>query len=54
MIKSIEFENFRNLNKKYILNERMNIVFGKNSSGKSNLLDGIKLSFSSITGEYFK
>ena len=54
MIKSIEFENFRNLNKKYILNERMNIVFGKNSSGKSNLLDGINLSFSSITGEYFK
>lgn len=29
MIESIEFENFRNLNKKYILNERMNIVFGK-------------------------
>ncbi|MGN1338317.1 MAG: ATP-dependent nuclease [Candidatus Coprovivens sp.] len=54
MIDSIEFENFRNLNNNYILNEKMNIIFGKNSSGKSNLLDGIKLSFSLITGEYFK
>ena len=31
MIDSIEFENFRNLNNNYILNEKMNIIFGKNS-----------------------
>ena len=54
MIKTIEFENFRNLNGKYCFNNKLNIVFGNNNSGKSNLLDGIKLAFSAITNDYFK
>lgn len=54
MIKSIEFRNFRNLNQKYEFNSQLNAVVGKNNLGKSNLLDGIKLAFSSISGDYFK
>lgn len=54
MIERIKFKNFRNLNSEYILNEKINVIFGKNSSGKSNLLYGIKLAFSAITGEYCK
>lgn len=54
MIKSIEFENFRNLKGKYEFNNVVNIFFGKNNSGKTNVLDGIKLAFSSITNEFFK
>lgn len=54
MLKSIEFENFRNLKSKYTFQNRMNIVVGKNNSGKSNLLDGIRLAFSTITDDYFK
>lgn len=54
MIKSIEFENFRNLNCSYKFNNSLNIVVGKNNSGKTNLLDGIRLAFSSITDDYFK
>lgn len=30
------------------------MIVGRNSSGKSNLLDGIKLAFSTIVGDYFK
>ena len=54
MIQKIKFENFRNIKSEYVLNEQLNIIFGKNSSGKSNILYGIKLAFSSITGEYCK
>lgn len=54
MIKSIEFENFRNLNGKYSFNEKFNVVFGPNNSGKSNILDGIKLAFSTLTNDYFR
>lgn len=54
MIKSVEFKNFRNLDGKYYLNNSLNIIVGKNNSGKTNLLEGIKLAFSCITNEYFK
>ena len=54
MIKSIEFINFRNIKGKYDFSENLNVVIGPNNSGKSNLLDGIRLAFSAITGEYFK
>ena len=54
MIKSIEFKNFRNLNGKYEFTKIVNVIIGKNNSGKTNLLEGIKLAFSAITNEYFK
>lgn len=54
MIKSIEFKNFRNLEGKYEFNNLFNVVIGKNNSGKTNLLDGIKLAMSSINGDYFR
>jgi len=54
MIEEIEFQNFRNLNGKYSLNQKLNVIFGKNNSGKTNLLEGIRLAFSLITNEYFK
>lgn len=54
MIKSIEFNNFRNLKEKYEFNKTLNVIMGKNNSGKTNLLDGIKLAFSTITNDYFK
>lgn len=54
MIKSIEFSNFRNLNGKYQLKTRINLLIGKNSSGKTNFLDGARLAFSTITGDYFR
>lgn len=54
MIKSIEFINFRNLSGKYQLKTRINLFVGKNSSGKTNLLDGIRLAFSTITGDYYR
>ena len=54
MIKSVKFKNFRNLNTVYDFDKTLNIIVGKNGSGKTNILDGIKLAFSTITGEYFK
>lgn len=54
MIKSIEFNNFRNLKEKYEFNKTLNVIMGKNNSGKTNLLDGIKLAFSTITNDYCK
>ena len=54
MLKSIEFDNFRNLSGKYELNTRINVFTGRNSSGKTNLLDGVRLAFSVISGEYFR
>lgn len=54
MIKSITFNNFRNLNEKYSFGGNFNCIVGKNNSGKSNILDGIKLAFSTINGDYFK
>lgn len=54
MIQSIEFKNFRNVKGIYNFNNILNVIIGKNNSGKSNLLDGIKLAFSAISSEYFK
>ena len=54
MIKSVEFKNFRNLDRKYEFNNTLTVIMGKNNSGKTNLLDGIKLAFSTITNDYFK
>lgn len=54
MIQEIEFENFRNLKGKYIFNKKLNVIVGKNNSGKTNLLDGIRLAFSTISNDYFK
>lgn len=54
MIKSINFKNFRNLSGKYIFNNNIDIVIGKNNDGKTNLLDGIRLAFSCVTSDYFK
>lgn len=54
MIKSVEFINYRNLNKKYKFDEKLNIIVGNNNYGKTNLLDGIRLAFSTITNDYFK
>ena len=54
MIQSIEFKNFRNVKGKYEFNNILNVIIGKNNSGKSNLLDGIKLAFSAISSEFFK
>lgn len=54
MIKSVEFKNFRNLNGIYNFDNRLNVIIGKNNSGKTNILDGIKLAFSTITNDYFK
>lgn len=54
MIKSITFENFRNLSGNYKFNENLNVIFGINNSGKTNVLDGIRLAFSVLTNDYFK
>lgn len=54
MIKTITFENFRNIKGTYDFSRQFNVVLGSNNSGKTNLLDGIKLAFSCITGDYFK
>ena len=54
MIKCIKFSNFRNLNGEYYFDQKLNIVIGKNNSGKSNLLDGIRLAFSAINDDYFR
>lgn len=54
MIKEITFSNFRNLDGTYIFGKELNVVTGKNNSGKTNLLDGIRLAFSSLTNDYFK
>ena len=35
MIKSVEFKNFRNINGKYIFNNNLNVIVGKNNSGKT-------------------
>lgn len=56
MIESIKFEHFRNLDERtfYLNNDICNYIFGKNNSGKSNLIDGIMLAFSTITDSFFK
>ena len=54
MIKSVTFNNNTNLDGKYEFNNTLNVIIGKNNSGKTNLLDGIKLAFSAITNDYFK
>lgn len=54
MIKEIYIENFRNINGKYVFNKKINAIFGENNSGKTNLIDAIRLAFSGLTGEYFR
>ena len=54
MIKSINFINYRNLIGKYIFNNNIDLIIGKNNEGKTNFLDGIRLAFSCITNDYFK
>ena len=55
MIKSVIFHNFRNIqDKKFIFNDKLNIIIGKNNSGKTNILEGIKLAFSAINNSYMK
>ena len=54
MIREIKFKNFRNLNNTFVFNDNLNIIIGMNNSGKTNLLDGIRLAFSTISGDYFK
>lgn len=55
MIKSVRFRNFRNIqDKTFIFNDKLNIIIGKNNSGKTNILEGIKLAFSAINNSYMK
>ena len=54
MIKTVEFKNFRNLNGIYNFDNILNVIIGKNNSGKTNILEGIKLAFSTITNDYFR
>ena len=55
MIKSVIFHNFRNMqDKKFTFNDKLNIIIGKNNSGKTNILEGIKLAFSTINNSYMK
>lgn len=55
MIKSVIFHNFRNVqDKKFIFNDKLNIIIGKNNSGKTNILEGVKLAFSAINNSYMK
>lgn len=54
MFKSIRFDNFRNLKGTYSFDNSLNIIFGKNNSGKTNILDGIRIAFSSLTNDYCK
>ena len=55
MIRSVVFQNFRNMKcKKFIFNDKLNIIIGKNNSGKTNILEGIKLAFSAINNSYMR
>lgn len=54
MIEKVEFQNFRNLKGEYSFDTPLCTIFGKNNSGKTNILDGIRLAFSCITNDYFK
>ena len=55
MIRSVVFQNFRNIKyKKFIFNDKLNIIIGKNNSGKTNILEGIKLAFSAINNSYMR
>lgn len=53
MIREVVFKNFRNLSGKYQLENGINVIVGKNSTGKTNFLDGIKLAFFTLIGDYF-
>lgn len=54
MIKEVYIENFRNLSGSYVFKKKINAIFGENSTGKTNLLDAIRLAFSTLNGDYFR
>lgn len=55
MIEKISFKNYRNLDgREYEFQDNMNVIIGKNGDGKTNILDGIKLAFSSFDGNYVR
>lgn len=55
MIEKVSFTNYRNLDgKTYTFKDNLGVVIGKNGDGKTNLLEGIKLAFSSFDGSYMK
>ena len=55
MIQAVSFKNFRNLDgKSYSFEKDFNILIGKNSDGKTNVLEGVRLAFSAFDGNYVK
>ena len=55
MIEKISFTNYRNLDgKTYTFKDNLSVVIGKNGDGKTNILEGIKLAFSSFDGSYMR
>ncbi len=55
MIEWVDFKNYRNLNgKTYNFEDNFNILIGKNGDGKTNVLEGIRLAFSSFDGSYMR
>ena len=42
IVKDISFKNFRNYeNEKFEFHDKLNIIFGNNAQGKTNILEGI-------------
>lgn len=54
MIRVVEFENFRNLEGRYEFEKSLMVITGKNNSGKTNILEGIKIAFLTLSNEYCK
>ncbi len=51
MLESITYQNFRNIDFKNIKADKINVIYGKNASGKTNMLEGI---FMLLNGHSFK
>ena len=44
MIQSLQFEDYRNLSNLLLIpNEGVNVIYGQNAQGKTNILEGIWL-----------
>lgn len=63
MILSVKFDNYRNLDGEYvfsnIINDRnvsnnIDVIVGRNHTGKTNILEGIRLAFSAINDDYVR